>query len=146
MITPMAQSRSTHKGARDQVLAPIAAIVYVDLESRAANHDTSLSQLSADLLAIATGYPALARDVHQAVLLPALPAPVPGCGRGTEAHNGGTRPTKLRVPSPVYAVLRDCAARHSIAAGSAAADLLAIATGHAEAVCHLHREVLLLAM
>lgn len=143
----MAQSRSTHKGARDQVLAPIAAVVYTDLEARAADHGTSLSQLSADLLAIATGYPALARDVHQAALLPAAPTPAaPIRGRAAEAPNDGSRPTKFRVPSPVYAVLRECAARHSIAAGSAAADLLAIATGHAEAVRHLDREVLLLAM
>jgi hypothetical protein len=139
----MTQSRSTHKGARDQVLAPISAAVYSELEIRAANHGTSLSQLSADLLAIATGHPALARDVHQAALLPAAT----GADRSTtEPQNGGNRPTKLRVPSPVYAVLRDCAARHSIAAGSAAADLLAVATGHTEAVRHLDREVLLLAM
>ena len=142
----MAQSRSTHKGARDQVLAPIAAVVYTDLEARAANHGTSLSQLSADLLAIATGYPALAREIHQAALLPAAPSPAPSSGQPDEAHNDGSRPTKLRVPSQVYAVLRNCAARHSIAAGSAAADLLAIATGHPEAVRHLDREVLLLAM
>lgn len=139
----MTQSRSTHKGARDQVLAPIAAAVYAELEVRAADHGTSLSQLSADLLAIATGYPALARDVHQAALLPAKPV---ADRAATEPQNGGTRSTKLRVPSPVYAVLRVCAARHSIAAGSAAADLLAIATGHTEAVRHLDREVLLLAM
>jgi hypothetical protein len=140
MISRMTQSRSTHKGARDQVLAPIAAVVYSELETRAADHGTSLSQLSADLLAIATGYPALARDVHQAALLPAA-------DRGaTEPQDSGNRPTKLRVPSPVYAVLRDCAARHSIAAGSAAADLLAIATGRTEAIRHLDREVLLLAM
>ncbi|ETZ36171.1 hypothetical protein [Mycobacterium intracellulare] len=142
----MAQSRSTHKGARDQVLAPIAAVVYTDLEARAADHGTSLSQLSADLLAIATGYPALARDVHQAALLPAAPTPAPSGGRPTAARDDGSRPTKLRVPSQVYAVLRDCAARHSIAAGSAAADLLAIATGRTEAVRHLDREVLLLAI
>lgn len=142
----MTQSRSTHKGARDQVLAPIAAVVYTDLEARAANHGTSLSQLSSDLLAIATGYPALARDVHQAALLPVAPAPAPSGGRPTEARDDGSRPTKLRVPSQVYAVLRGCAARHSIAAGLAAADLLAIATGHTEAVRHLDREVLLLAI
>jgi hypothetical protein len=140
------QSRSTHKGARDQVLAPIAAIVFADLEARAAHHSTSLSQLSADLLAIATGYPTLARDVQQAALLPATPTP--SSGRPTEAHAGGSRPTKLRVPSQVYAVLRDCAARHSIAAGTAAADLLAIVTGHREVVRVLNddREVLPLAM
>ncbi|HYO04742.1 MAG TPA: hypothetical protein VET27_23850 [Mycobacterium sp.] len=142
----MAQSRSTHKGARDQVLAPIAAVVYIELEAQAANHCTSLSQLSADLLAIATGYPELARDVNQAVLLPATPTLSAGGGRVTELHNHPVRPTKLRVPSPVYAVLRACAARHSIAAGSAAADLLAIATGRLEAVNHLDQEVLLLAM
>ena len=144
MITPMTQSRSTHKGARDQVLAPIDAAVYSELEIRAANHGTSLSQLSADLLAIATGYPALARDVQQAALLPA--ADRADRSVTEPPHSGSNRPTKLRVPSPVYAVLRDCAARHSIAAGSAAADLLAIATGHTEAIRHLDREVLLLAM
>lgn len=146
MISCMTQSRSTHKGARDQVLAPIAAVVYSEIETRAADHGTSLSQLSADLLAIATGYPALARDVHQEALLP-VTASADGAPRGaTDPQNGGNRPTKLRVPSPVYAVLRECAARHSISAGSAAADLLAIATGRTEAIRHLDREVLLLAM
>jgi hypothetical protein len=145
-ITRMAQSRSTHKGARDQVLAPIAAVVYTDLEARAANHGTSLSQLSADLLAVVTGYPALARDVYQTALLPVSPPLAPSARRRTEAHSQDSRPTKLRVPSPVYAAIRDCAARHSIAAGTAAAELLAIATGHPEAVRHLDREVLLLAM
>ncbi|MDX1893402.1 hypothetical protein [Mycolicibacterium sp. 050158] len=142
----MAQSRSTHKGARNQVLAPIAAVVYTELEAQAADHCTSLSQLSADLLAIATGYPELARDVNQAVLLPATPKPSADGGHVTDEHSRASRPTKLRVPSPVYAVLRGCAARHSIAAGSAAADLLAIATGRLDAVNHLDQEVLLLAM
>lgn len=145
MLNRMAKPRSTNKGERNQILTPIAAVVYIDLDERAANHNTSISQLSADLLAIATGHPALVRELHQRALLPTAPMLVPTAPMAI-ADNGTSRRTKIRVPAPVYADIRECAAKHATDAGQIAADLLAIATGHHDAVRHLNREVLLLAM
>ncbi|WP_235215781.1 MULTISPECIES: hypothetical protein [Mycobacterium] len=144
-ITGMAHSRRTYKGDRGQVLAPIAAVVYSDLDERAISHSTSISQLCSDLLAIATGHPELARELPQTALLPTPPmcassAPI------AAADSEGCRDTKMRVPMPVYNEIRRRAVEHSTTAGQAAADLLAIVTGHFDAVRQLDEEVLQLAM
>jgi hypothetical protein len=140
----MAHSRSTHKGERDQILAPIAAVVYTDLHNCAAHHNTSISQLAADLLAIATSHPELVRELHQGVLVSAAG---PTGARKTHPRNDiHSRRTKLRVPRPVYVDIRQRAVKYATDAGQIAADLLAISTGHFEAVRHLDREELLLAM
>lgn len=138
----MAQSRSTHKGDRAQIMVPIAGIVYAELSRLAAHYNTSVSQLSADLLAEATGHPDLVREVHQGAL---LPTQIP-----TQAHHerNDVRRTNFRIPRPVYADIRHAAAQRAAEAGQIAADLLAIATGHPDAVGRLStdREVLPLAM
>lgn len=142
MLSHMAHSRRTYKGERDQILAPIAPVVYADLEERATDHETSISQLAADLLAIATSHSELVRELHQTVLLPSLPI----AARNSNSPNEICRRTKLRVPRPVYAHIRERAVKYATDAGQIAADLLAIATGHFHAVRHLDREELLLAM
>jgi hypothetical protein len=140
----MAQSRCTHKGDRAQIMAPLAGIVYADLRIRAAHHGTSISQLCADLLSVATGHPDLVREVHQPAL---LPPPIPA--QPAQPHHGNdVRRTIFRVPRPVYAEIRQAAVYSSRDAGQTAADLLAIATGHREAVRQLstERKVMPLAM
>jgi hypothetical protein len=147
MLNRMAQSRRTYKGERDQILAPIASVVYTDLDHCAAHHKTSISQLAADLLAIATSHAELVRELHQATLLPAHSASSADvAARIANPHSDICRRTKLRVPRPVYADIRESAAKYATDAGQIAADLLAIATGHFEAVRHLNRKELLLAM
>ncbi len=139
---PMAQSRSTHKGAREQLLPPLAEAVYTELAALAAEHNTDIGQAGADLLSITLGRPDLVRCLHQTVLPHSLVAPPV-----SSAAAGKTRPTKIRVPQAVYADLREQAARHGTKPGPLSADLLAIATGHPELVGQFFdREVLPLAM
>ena len=140
----MAQSRSTHKGDRAQIMVPIAAAVYAELDRRAAHHRTSISQLSADLLAITTGHPTLARELHKAELLSLTTTSPPV----NHVDQNMIRRTNFRIPRPVYADIRQRAAAHATDAGQIAADLLAISTGHHGAVRLLdrNREVLPLAM
>ena len=141
MLTPMAKSRITHKGERDQILAPVVEVVYTELAMLAADHGTSISQISADLLAIATGYHELVRELHQTV----LPQPRPDSPK-SHAPSGSLRPTKIRVPRRVYAHIREQAVMRGVEAGPLSADLLAIACGHPELVRDLDKEVLRLAM
>jgi Flp pilus assembly protein TadG len=141
MLTPMAKSRITHKGERDQILAPVVEDVYTELATLAADHGTSISQISADLLAIATGYHELVRELHQTV----LPQPRPDSPK-SHAPSGSLRPTKIRVPRRVYAHIREQAVMRGVEAGPLSADLLAIACGHPELVRDLDKEVLRLAM
>lgn len=119
----MAQ-RSTHKGPRAQVSAPVTAVVYASIQKLAEIHATGFSQAAADLLALATGHPDLVRVIHQGALLPdavtgdiiSVPA---------ETHLVGPR-----VPLAAYEDIKHLAADNNVSAGQIAADLLALATGH----------------
>ena len=57
-----------HKGDREQIKVRAAAVVYARLREMAAQRSTSVSQLSADLLAIAVGYPEAVRELDKEVL------------------------------------------------------------------------------
>jgi len=140
----MAQSRSTHKGDRAQIMVPLTGVVYADLGRRAADHGTTINQLAADLLAHASGHPDLVREVHQTALLPSPRPAQPHHQQECEA----IRRTNFRIPRAVYIDIRLMAGDRARDAGQVAADLLAIATGHCEAVPQLdtNREVLPLAM
>jgi hypothetical protein len=62
MINPMAQP---HKGDREQIKVRAAAVVYARLREMAAERNTSVSQISADLLAIAVGHPEAVRELNR---------------------------------------------------------------------------------
>ncbi|SKM23348.1 Uncharacterised protein [Mycobacteroides abscessus subsp. massiliense] len=64
-IESMAQP---HKGQREQIKVRADASVYVRLREMAAERGTSVSQLSADLLAIAVGRPEAVRELDKEVL------------------------------------------------------------------------------
>lgn len=57
-----------HKGDREQIKVRAAAEVYARLREMAAERNISLSQLSADLLAIAVGHPEAVRELDKEVL------------------------------------------------------------------------------
>lgn len=57
-----------HKGQREQIKVRAAAPVYARLREMAAERGTSVSQLSADLLAIAVGHPEAVRELDKEVL------------------------------------------------------------------------------
>lgn len=57
-----------HKGDREQIKVRAAAVVYARLREMAIERNTSVSQLSADLLAIAVGRPEAVRELDQEVL------------------------------------------------------------------------------
>jgi len=57
-----------HKGDREQIKVRAAAVVYGRLREMAAERGTSVSQLSADLLAIAVGHPEAVRELEREVL------------------------------------------------------------------------------
>jgi hypothetical protein len=142
MLSSMAQSRNTHKGPREQVLPQLAELVYTELVSLAADHNTDVGQAGADLLSITTGHPELVRRLHQTVVLPHSRV----ASSNSHPYTGKTRPTKIRVPQTVYVYLRNLAAKRGVKAGPLSADLLAIATGHPELVRELDKEVMPLAM
>lgn len=138
----MAQ-RSTHKGPRAQVSAPVTAVVYASIQKLAEIHATGFSQAAADLLALATGHPDLVRVIHQGALLPAAVAR--DISAPAETHLVGPR-----VPMAAYEDIKHLAADNNVSAGQIAADLLALATGHPDQVRVLNTatnaEVLPLAM
>lgn len=142
MIAAMAQSRRTHKGERDQLLPPLSDVVYSRIAALKAAHNTSFSQIAADLLCIVTGHPDLVRDLRQTVIpelrLSASPA--------NRASHKGTRNVKVRVPRVVYVDICHLATEHRTEPRHISADLLAIAAGHPELVRHLSEEVLQLAI
>lgn len=57
-----------HKGDREQIKVRAAAVVYARLREMAAERGTSVSQLSADLLAIAVGHPEAVLELNKEVL------------------------------------------------------------------------------
>ncbi|HNO87787.1 MAG: toxin-antitoxin system [Mycobacterium sp.] len=57
-----------HKGDREQIKLRAPAVVYTRLRQMAAERGTSVSQLSADLLAIAVGHPEAVRELDKEVL------------------------------------------------------------------------------
>ena len=57
-----------HKGPREQIKVRADASVYALLREMAAERGTSVSQLSADLLAIAVGHPEAVRELDKEVL------------------------------------------------------------------------------
>lgn len=125
-VTRMAQ-RSTHKGPRAQVMAPVSAVVYASIQELAEVHATNVNQAAADLLAATTGHADLVRVIHQAAL---LTVEVP---RGI-SMSGDVRPTKLNIPQAAYDDIKHLAAANGTHAGPIAADLLALATGYADQV------------
>jgi hypothetical protein len=130
-------SRTAQPGERYPIQTPVAEIVYADLRRRSAVHDTTVSRLAADLIAIIAGHPELACKFGPVtVCLPCRLAAVisrPGVqpARGTRIR------TEVFIPGPVYTVICGCATRNACSVEHIAADLLAIATGHAEGVRHL---------
>ncbi len=127
----------------DLVRVPISEMAYADLRQRAGEMKTSVGRLSAELLAVVTGQPAMVRQLGpetfclRAELTRALDLPV--------AHScvGPRIVTDIRIPRPVYAELRGWAAGRSFDEGQVAADLLAIAVSQPWAVHHLDRQDLL---
>jgi hypothetical protein len=57
-----------HKGDREQIKVRAAAIVYARLREMAAERGTSISQISADLLALAVGHPEAVRELDKEVM------------------------------------------------------------------------------
>jgi len=57
-----------HKGDREQIKLRAPAVVYTRLRQMAAERGTSISQLTADLLAIAVGHPEAVRELDKEVL------------------------------------------------------------------------------
>ena len=57
-----------HKGPREQIKVRADASVYALLREMPAERGTSVSQLSADLLAIAVGHPEAVRELDKEVL------------------------------------------------------------------------------
>jgi hypothetical protein len=142
MLASMAQP---HKGDRHQILAPVAQVVAARLRCIRLEHCiSSVSQLSADLLAIAVGQPELARELHQQVL-PVLAAAEASVGKA-KACSASREHIKVRAVDVVARRLRNMAIDHDTNLSQVTADLLAIAVGCPELVHDLHREVMPLAM
>lgn len=131
-----------HKGAREQILAPVAELVVDHLGRMKLEYgSSSVSQIAADLLALAVNQPGAVRELDQQVL--SVREPIVS---DTKAHNGSRTYIKVRVPEIVAVCLRKLAAEHNTNPSQACADLLAIAVGHPELVRELHEEVMPLAM
>ncbi len=139
----MAQ-RSTHKGPRAQVMAPMAAVVYASIQELAEVHATTITQAAGDLLAARTGHPDLVRVIHQAALLTV------GAAQDFSTLAAEVRRVNLNIPRAAYDDIKHLAAANSASAGQIAADLLALATGHPDQIRVLNTansvEVLPLAM
>ena len=60
--------RAAKPSERYRIHAPIAEVVYADLRRRSAEHQTTVSRLAADLIAIITGYPELADEFDPVTL------------------------------------------------------------------------------
>lgn len=130
-------SRTAKAGERYPIHAPVAEIVYADLRRRSAVHDTTVSRLAADLIAIIAGHPELACEFDPVtVCLPSRLADVISLP-GVQPAMGTRIRTEVFIPGPVYTVICDCATQNACGAEHVAADLLAIATGHPEGVRHL---------
>jgi len=61
----MAQSRSTHKGDRAQIMARPDRIVYDIVKREAAQRGIPMGQYVADVLAEHVGHPELVRELHK---------------------------------------------------------------------------------
>jgi hypothetical protein len=57
-----------HKGDREQIKVRAAATVYARLREMAAERHSSVSQISADLLALAVGHPEAVRELDKEVM------------------------------------------------------------------------------
>lgn len=57
-----------HKGDREQIKLRVAAVVHARLREIAAERGTSVSQISADLLALAVGHPEVVRELDKEVM------------------------------------------------------------------------------
>lgn len=135
-----------HKGAREQILAPVPEVVAALLRQIQVEHGiSSASQLAADLLAIAVGYPELVRELDQQQIM-RFPAHNLSSAAKANVRNASRERIKVRVAELVASRLRALAADHATNPSQATADLLAIAVGHPELVRDLHKEVMPLAM
>ncbi len=54
-----------HKGDREQIKLRAPVVVYARLREMAAERGTSISQIAADLLAIAVGHPEAVREFNK---------------------------------------------------------------------------------
>lgn len=61
----MAQSRSTHKGDRAQIMARPHRIVYDIVKRESAQRGIPMGQYVADVLAEHVGHPELVRELHK---------------------------------------------------------------------------------
>ena len=130
-----------HKGAREQILAPVAEVVAARLKQIQLEYGiSSVSQFAADLLAIALGQRHAVRELDQQVL-PLLAGAPAGC-----PHSASRVYIKVRVVDAVAGRLRALATDHATNPSQASADLLAIAVGRPELVRDLNKEVMPLAM
>jgi hypothetical protein len=68
MLVFMAQSRSTHKGDRAQIMARPDRIVYDIIRREAAERGIPMGQYVADVLAAHVGHPELVRELDKEVL------------------------------------------------------------------------------
>lgn len=57
-----------HKGDREQIKLRVATVVHARLREIAAERGTSISQISADLLALAVGHPEMVRELDKEVM------------------------------------------------------------------------------
>ena len=68
MVLTMAQSRSTHKGDRAQIMARPNRIVYDIVKQQSAELGIPMGQYVADVLAKHVGHPELVRELDKEVL------------------------------------------------------------------------------
>lgn len=66
----MAQTRSTHKGDRAQIMARPDRIVYEIVKREAAERGIPMGQYVADVLAAHVGHPELVRELNRKEALP----------------------------------------------------------------------------
>lgn len=127
-----------HKGEREQIKCHMHVEVCTVLKSRfAAGEASSVSQLCADLLAMAVGLPGAVMELDQGGMLPLTVVPQPA---GTAPGPDVWQKFKFRVHVAVHAELK-----RRVAAGAAstvsklAADLLAVAVDRPDLVRELGR-------
>lgn len=68
MVSPMAQSRCTHKGDRAQIMARPHRVVYDIVKREAAERGIPMGQYVADVLAQHVGHPELIRELDKEAL------------------------------------------------------------------------------
>lgn len=135
-----------HKGPREQIQCPVRVEVHTELQRRVtAGEASSVSQLGADLLAIAVGRPDLVLELDHDEALPLQMAQA-RAAESAQPAPGQVKYIKCRAHEDVYAEVKRRAAAAASSASQLAADLLAIAVDRPDLARDLGREELLLAM